>query len=113
VLRLGEVLLQFDLVPESRVREALALQCGVAFVDPDRVAVDPATAGLVARRYARHHRVVPLGRAGGSLTLLLADPGNAGVAREVEATVGCPVRVVTTTQMGFQRAFRQAYGEAV
>ena len=112
-LRLGEVLFQLDLVPEARVREMLACQLGVTFVDPDRVAVDPASLELVGRRYARHHRVVPLSRAAGSLTLLVADPANTQVVREVAATVGCPVRVVTTTQVGFRRAFLQAYGEAV
>jgi hypothetical protein len=112
-LRLGEVLLQLDLLPEVRIREALARQLGIAFVDPARLTLDPGAVALVTRRYARHHRVVPLGRTAGYLTLLVADPGNGDVPREVEASVGCPVRVVTTTQAGFQRAFHQAYGASV
>jgi type IV pilus assembly protein PilB len=110
-LRLGEALLQLDLLPEPHVREALAGQLGVAFVPPDAVEVDPAAVRLVGRKYALHHRVVPLRRVGDTLTVLAADPTTPALVRELEASTGCRIRLAATTRAGFQRAARLAYGE--
>jgi hypothetical protein len=111
-LRLGDVLLQLDLVPEQAVKEALGTQTGVAFVAPEAISLDPTVIRLVSRRYAQHHRVVPLGLAAGVLTVLVADPSNDGLMRELEATTGHRVRAVTSTQAAFRRALGAAYGES-
>jgi hypothetical protein len=109
-LRLGEALLQLDFLTETALKEALCGQLGVAFVRPDELHVHPGLGSVISRKYAQHHRVVPISRVGDTLTVIMADPANGDVVRELQATTACRISVVTTTQDGFHRAFTQVYG---
>jgi hypothetical protein len=109
-LRLGEALLQLDCLTESALKEALCGQLGVAFVRPDQLHVHPGLGSVISRKYAQRHRVVPISRAGDTLTVIMGDPANGTLVRELQASTGCRISVVTTTQDGFHRAFTQVYG---
>lgn len=109
-LRLGEALLQLDLISEGALREALCAQLGVAFVQPRDLHVHPGLGNVLSRKYAQRHRVVPISQVGNALTVVMADPSRADVVRELTASTGCRIVVVTTTLDAFQRAFSQVYG---
>lgn len=109
-LRLGEVLLQLDFVAEAPIKEALCRQVGVAFVDPEELSIESGAADLVSRKYAQRHRVVPIAQGDGTITLLMADPTNGQVLRDVEVSTGRRVQAVTSTQPAFQKAFSRVYG---
>jgi type IV pilus assembly protein PilB len=109
-LRLGEALLQLDCLTESALKEALCGQLGVAFVRPDQLHVHPGLGSVISRRYAQRHRVVPISRVGDTLTVIMTDPANRELVRELQASTGLRISPVTTTQDGFHRAFTQVYG---
>ena len=112
-LRLGEVLLQLDYVAEAKIKEALCQQVGVQFVDPQRIKIEGSTIDLIGRRYAVLHRVIPVSKEGSTITVLMADPTNVQVVKELQASTGCQIRVVTSTQAGFQRALKKTYGDGL
>jgi hypothetical protein len=109
-LRLGEALLQLDLISEGTLREVLCAQLGVAFVDPRELHVHPGLGSVISRKYAQRHRVVPISQVGNALTVVMADPSRVDVVRELAASTGSRIVVVTTTLDAFQRAFSQVYG---
>jgi hypothetical protein len=110
-LRLGDALLQLGFVTEEMLKLALCTQLDVAFVDLDRFSIDGGLALVIPKAFAQQHRVLPVARVDDVLTVALADPTDGWVAENLEAMTGCQVRLVMSTDTGFQRAFARVYGE--
>ena len=110
-LRLGDALLQLGFVNEETLKHALCTQLDVAFVDLDRVFIDPAISSVVAKSFAQQHRVLPVAQVDAVLTVALADPTDGWVAENLETMTGCQVRLVMSTDTAFHRAFARVYGE--
>ena len=110
-LRLGDALLQLGFVNEEMLKLALCTQLDVAFVDLDRFSIDRGLASLVPKAYAQQHRILPVARVDDVLTVALADPTDDWIAESLEAMTGCQVRLVMSTDAGFERAFTRVYGE--
>lgn len=110
--RLGDVLLALRYLDERDLRAALAKQFRVRFADLDEFTLDRGLARLIAPAYARAHRVVPVARSGDRLTVLMDDPADAATRDALGAATGREVEVVTTTAAAFRRAFTRVYGQA-
>jgi Type II secretion system (T2SS), protein E, N-terminal domain len=110
-LRLGDALLQLGFVNEEMLKLALCFQLDVTFVELDRFSIDRGLASLVPRAFAEQHRLLPVARVDDVLTVALADPTDVWIAENLEAMTGCRVRLVMSTDAGFQRAFSRVYGE--
>jgi Type II secretion system (T2SS), protein E, N-terminal domain len=110
-LRLGDALLQLSFVNEETLKHALCTQLDVAFVDLDRVFIDPAISSVIAKSFAQQYRVLPVAQVDGVLTVALADPTDGWVAENLETMTDCQVRLVMSTDTAFQRAFARVYGE--
>lgn len=110
--RLGDALLQLDLVTEAAIKQAISAQLGIPFVDLESCGVDAGAglASLLSQEYAQKHRVVPIARLGVSLTVAMDDPTDAAVIEKVRELTGCAVNVVTCTRRGLVRASRKVYG---
>jgi hypothetical protein len=110
-LRLGDALLQLGFVNEEMLKLALCTQLDVAFVDLDRFTIDRDLAAVVPKEFAQQHRILPVARVDGVLTVALADPTDGWMAESLESMTGCEVRLVMSTDAAFQRAFTRVYGE--
>jgi len=96
-LRLGDALLQLGFVNEEMLKLALCTQLDVAFIDLDRFSIDRGLASIVPKNFAQQHRVLPVARVDGVLTVALADPTDGWVAENIESMTGCDVRLVMST----------------
>jgi hypothetical protein len=110
-LRLGDALVQLDFLTEEELKHALCTQLGMDFVDLDRLVVDATLAVVIPKTYAQHHRLAPVAKTDGVLTVALADPTDWWLGEELQASTGCRVHLVTSTDAAFQRAFARVYGE--
>jgi hypothetical protein len=110
-LRLGDALLQLGFVSEEALKHALCTQFGIGFVDLDRLVLGPGLAVAVPKEYAQRHRVVPVASTEDALTVALADPTDWWLGEELQASLGCRVHLVASTDAAFQRAFARVYGE--
>jgi MshEN domain len=72
--RLGEVLVEHNLVPPADVIRLVAGQRGLPFVDVRRVAVDPAAQELLPFELAREQQALPIGFVRGLPVVAVADP---------------------------------------
>lgn len=87
----------------------LADSLGLSFQDVDPGAVPMTLSELLPEAVAREHRVVPLSRDAGRLTLALADPFQHRVFSEIERTTGLSVRVVVCPPGTIDRVLDRLY----
>ena len=72
--RLGEILVETEVVTESQLAKALADHRGVAFVDLETTAPDPALLVNVPEEFARRYGALPIRRFDNSILVAMADP---------------------------------------
>jgi hypothetical protein len=74
--RLGEILIEYDLVSSSDVIRVVAEQRGLPFLDIGTLRVDPAAAKLLPIDFARSLRTLPIGFVRGLPIVALSDPSD-------------------------------------
>jgi hypothetical protein len=79
------VLVETGAITNEQLARARAERHGLLYVDLEVYEVDPAAANLVSPAAARQNRCVPVGFAGPSLVLAVADPADAPGAGELPA----------------------------
>jgi len=73
-LRVGESLIALGLADEEDVTKALATQYDMEYIDLDRNVVVPTEMHLIPEDLIRRHLVLPLGREGDRLKVVITDP---------------------------------------
>lgn len=111
-LRLGEALVELNLVSEEVMRQTLGEQLNVPFINPGDVTVDPSLSRLINRNYAQRHRIVPIGKYERTVTLIMDDPANQQLVEELRAITGFNYDIVTSTRAGLLDAFSRVYEQA-
>ena len=97
---LGAVLIELGYVDDAGVRQALANQLDIPFIELDRMSLDRSLSRIVNATYARRHSIVPVAVAGQMLTLCMDDPTQRSVVEELN-------RAVTTTSTSAARRERE------
>ena len=111
--QLGRTLLKLGYVTEETLRLALCTQLHIHYFDLDTIILDRSLRGLVNKKYAARHLVVPLARVGNKLVVALDDPTKTGLIEDLQASVGLTIEVVTSTTSSIRRAFARLYGETI
>src|SRR5438874_7820143 len=101
---LGAVLIELGYVDDAGVRQALANQLDIPFIELDRMSLDRSLSRIVNATYARRHNIVPVAVAGQMLTLCMDDPTQRSVVEELNRATEKTVTVVTASHESIQRA---------
>lgn len=109
--RLGEVLIEWNLLTERDLARLLAKQEGIDFVDLAKLDLDEAAVDTVPEALARTHAAVPYGFQGAFLLVAVADPTNDVGLDAVRAAAGRRVRFLVAPASEIVAAQREAYGE--
>jgi len=72
--RIGEALVELDLVSEEEVCKALATQHGMEYVEVSRSTVGPDALSLIPEKIIKQHQVLPMGSDNGRLKVIIPDP---------------------------------------
>jgi type IV pilus assembly protein PilB len=72
--RLGDALVEMNLVDEEQVTKAMATQFDLEYVDLDHNVVDMTALELIPDELIRRHLVLPMGRENGRLKIIIHDP---------------------------------------
>ena len=107
--RLGVVLVDLDIVTESRVYEALAEQMGLPLVDLDTMAIDPSIVKLIPQKIAEQTHVLPVELEDGTLTVAMSDPTDVMAIDDVRARTGYSVRTVIATESSISEHLEKYY----
>ena len=72
--RLGETLIEMEMVSEDEVSQAIAKQFGLEYIDLDEQEIPKSARKLVPEELMRKHLILPLGMDNGRLKLIISDP---------------------------------------
>jgi type IV pilus assembly protein PilB len=109
---LGELLIKLGYVTDETMRQALARQLNISFVDLDRMLIDRQLAKIINGNYARRHSLVPVAQVAQTLTVCMADPTQHVVIEDLKHVTGLTVTVVTSSHEAIRRAYQRLYEEA-
>ena len=112
-LRLGEMLIKLNYINEESMRQALCKHLNIPFIDLEKVAIDPGLRKLINKSYAKNNLVIPIAIIGKTITLVMDDPTNTSVVKELRSSTGLTINVVTSTSAQIYQAFAKLYDEEI
>ena len=110
-LPLGQLLVKLGFVTDDAMRMALASQVGVPFIDLDNTSIDPGLGRVLNKNFARRHVLVPVAQQGRTLTIAMDDPTKRALVDDITRMTGLTVTVVTSSNLGLQRALKRLYDD--
>jgi type IV pilus assembly protein PilB len=109
--RLGEVLVEDELVDERELAQIVAQQEGLEFVDLGKHDLDHEALDLLSESSARRYLALPYKLEGTAVCVVIADPSDDTALDAVLGEMERPVRFVVATRTEVDAALREAFGE--
>src|SRR6188472_2471222 len=110
--KLGANLVKLGFVKDEEITALLSKQYGVPSIALNQFEIDPAVIKLVPGETARKYQIVPLSRAGATLTIAMTDPTNVFAMDDVKFMTGYNVEPVVASETGVFEAIEKYYGGA-
>ena len=109
--RLGEVLVEDELVDERGLAQVVAQQEGLEFIDLGKHDLEHEAVDLLSESSARRYLALPYKLEGSAVCVVIADPSDDAALDAVLEEVDRPVRFVVATRTEVESALREAFGE--
>jgi len=109
--RLGDVLIEDELVDERELAQVIAQQEGLEFIDLGKHDLEDEAVDLLSESSARRYAAVPYRLEGSAVCVAIADPSDDATLDAVLEEVSRPVRFVVATRTEVDSAIREAFGE--
>ena len=108
--KLGANLVKLGYVKDEEITALLSKQYGVPSIALNQFEIDPAVIKLVPGETARKYQIVPLSRAGATLTIAMADPTNVFAMDDVKFMTGYNVEPVVASETALLESIDRYYG---
>src|SRR6186713_2034013 len=108
--KLGANLVKLGLVKDEEITALLSKQYGVPSIALSQFEIDPAVIKLVPAETARKYQIVPLSRAGATLTIAMTDPTNVFAMDDVKFMTGYNVEPVVASEIAVFDSIEKYYG---
>jgi len=108
--RLGAVLVKLGHIQEPELVELLSRHFGVPSVDLDGVEVDETILKIIPADIARKYTILPVSKAGATVTLAMIDPTNMFAMDDVKFMTGYRVEPVVASEGQIKSAIDLHYG---
>ena len=108
--KLGANLVKLGYVKDEEITSLLSKQYGVPSIALAQFEIDPAVIKLVPGETARKYQIVPLSRAGATLTIAMTDPTNVFAMDDVKFMTGYNVEPVVASETAVLDAIDKYYG---
>jgi type IV pilus assembly protein PilB len=107
--KLGETLIEMNLVPERKILEVLEFQLQVPLVDLGTYEIDSDATLLINEAMARRYQVLPIGRENDQLILAMADPLNIQAIDDIRLFTGMAIKPVMAVPADLSARIDQYY----
>jgi len=107
--RLGATLVKLGFLKDEDVTDVLSRQYGVPAVDLRDFELDAAVVRLIPGETAAKYSVIPVARAGNTLTLAMTDPTNVFAMDDIKFRTGLHVEPVVATDTAIREAVAKHY----
>ncbi len=108
--KLGANLVKMGFVKDEEITSLLSKQYGVPSIALNQFEIDPAVIKLVPGETARKYQIVPLSRAGATLTIAMTDPTNVFAMDDVKFMTGYNVEPVVASETAVLDSIDKYYG---
>ena len=109
-LKLGEALIQMGLVTEDDIIWALGNQLNISFIHLSPDIVSPEVVKLISADFAKDNRLIPLYKAGSDFSVCMVDPLDSRPIEYIEGKFGVTVSVSICTALDFIETYNAVYG---
>jgi len=110
--RLGSILVKLGFVQEDKLMTFLSKQYGVPYVDLSKFEINPAVIKHIPAEVAQKYRIMPINRAGATITIAMVDPSNIFAIDDIKFMTGYNVEAVVATEGAIVEAIKKYYGGA-
>jgi type IV pilus assembly protein PilB len=110
--KLGYNLVTLGFVKDDEITALLSKQYGVPSIALGAFDIDPAIVKLLPAETAQKYQVVPLSRAGATLTIAMTDPTNVFAMDDIRFMTGYNVEPVVASEIAVTEAITKYYGAA-
>ena len=110
--KLGANLVKMGFVKDEEITALLSKQYSVPSIALSQFEIDPAVIKLVPAETARKYQIVPLSRAGATLTIAMTDPTNVFAMDDVKFMTGYNVEPVVASETAVLDSIDKYYGGA-
>ena len=114
--KLGVNLVKLGFVKDEEITALLSKQYGVPSINLSAFEIDPAVIKLIPPETAHKYQIVPLSRAGATLTIAMTDPTNVFAMDDIKFMTGYNVEPVVASESAVNEAIEKYYaapGKAV
>src|SRR5690348_12800075 len=111
--KLGYNLVKLGFVKDEEITALLSKQYGVPSINLSQFEIDPAIVKLIPAETAQKYQIVPLSRAGATLTIAMTDPTNVFAMDDIKFMTGYNVEPVVASETAVLEAIQKYYGKTV
>src|SRR5229473_6685894 len=110
--KLGFNLVTMGLVKDEEITALLSRQYGVPSINLGQFEIDPGVIKLIPADTAQKYQIIPLSRAGATLTIAMTDPTNVFAMDDIKFMTGYNVEPVVASEIGVTDAIQKYYPSA-
>src|SRR5215218_9976313 len=110
--KLGYNLVKLGFVKDEEITALLSKQYGVPSINLAQFEIDPAIVKLIPAETAQKYQIVPLSRAGATLTIAMTDPTNVFAMDDIKFMTGYNVEPVVASESAVLEAILKYYPTA-
>src|SRR5205809_3870492 len=107
--KLGFNLVKMGFVKDEEITSLLSKQYGVPSINLTQFDIDPAVIKLIPPETAHKYQIVPLSRAGATLTIAMTDPTNVFAMDDIKFMTGYNVEPVVASETAVTDAVLRYY----
>src|SRR6267143_35062 len=108
--KLGFNLVQMGFVKDEEIASLLSKQYGVPSINLTQFEIDPAVIKLIPADTAQKYQIIPLSRAGATLTIAMTDPTNVFAMDDIKFMTRYNVEPVVASETAVEEAIDKYYG---
>src|SRR5712692_604503 len=107
--KLGFNLVQMGFVKDEEIASLLSKQYGVPSINLAQFDIDAAVIKLIPADTAQKYQILPLSRAGATLTIAMTDPTNVFAMDDIKFMTGYNVEPVVASETAVMEAIQRYY----
>src|SRR5438105_8079349 len=107
--KLGYNLVKMGFVKDEEITSLLSKQYGVPSINLTQFEIDPAVIKLIPAETVQKYQIVPLSRAGATLTIAMTDPTNVFAMDDIKFMTGYNVEPVVASETAVIEAIQRYY----
>jgi type IV pilus assembly protein PilB len=109
--KLGSYLVSLGFVRDDEITALLSKQYGVPSIALDQFQIDPTVIRMVPAETVHKYHIIPVSRAGATLTIAMTDPTNVFAMDDIKFMTGYNVEPVVASETAVLDAIQKYYGQ--